>query len=322
MDISLNDIATGLRGDVTDFGASLPVSDIVLRGGRRRIALPSGLNVQLQDTVSAKDFVTFLTRPANLLLHLILEGQVEGRLGPRSERFGPMPGQPAQLHLSALGQPTAFRRNITAGNHVRKVSVLVPWNWLEARGVAMQSILQGQAHLRASWTATMPDVLRAEALLQRHRQTPFCQIEAEALALSMLQTMLVGLMGAEPEISRTDQERLSRIEAQALIAGGLPSSEALAESAGMSVSSMRRLFRRLRGMSVHGRLRQIRLERAGHALHAGASVASAARQAGYETPEAFATAFRLAMGMPPSEYRKGAAGLVPAPAPDADLAQD
>ncbi len=78
----------------------------------------------------------------------------------------------------------------------------------------------------------------------------------------------------------------------------------LAAHAGFSRHHLNRLFSECIGESLGEFARRIRLERAACCLRSGARpVADLAFEAGYSTPEAFARAFRLAYGIPPSEYR-------------------
>ncbi|MER5172443.1 MULTISPECIES: helix-turn-helix transcriptional regulator [Thioclava] len=304
-EITLDDIAAGLRSDREGFGANLPATQVVLRGGRGRRDLPSGIQLQLQDTVIARDLVTYVTRQPGVMVHLVLEGRVEGMLGQEALSIGPQDGQGAELHLSALGVPMAFRRKVRAGQVVRKLALLVSWEWLAARGFAQPLILNGQPHRQAVRPALAEDILAVRALLACPPQDlqGRALLEAERLAHSLLVQGLAGGRDAVARLSPVEEARLARVERMAQAAGPLPALGALAEEGGVSVSTLRRLFRRRYGLTVHDRLRQIRLEAAAQALRQGHSVAQAAGRAGYASPTAFATAFRRQFGQSPSDYR-------------------
>ena len=74
--ITLADIDRGLRSGIEDFATTLPPERVVLSGARVGTSLPSGLCINLQDTFVEASFETRLIRPANVALHLMLEGSV------------------------------------------------------------------------------------------------------------------------------------------------------------------------------------------------------------------------------------------------------
>jgi AraC-like DNA-binding protein len=87
--------------------------------------------------------------------------------------------------------------------------------------------------------------------------------------------------------------------------GDLPSLEEIARQGGVSVSTLRRLFMAAHGMTVFDYVRRRGLERARFALERqGASVSEAAYIAGYASPANFATAFKRAFGVTPTEIRR------------------
>jgi AraC family transcriptional regulator len=86
--------------------------------------------------------------------------------------------------------------------------------------------------------------------------------------------------------------------------------EEAAKRAHVSVFHFQRLFSVLTGMSVGDYVRKRRLTLAGQelAFH-NARVLDTALKYGYETPEAFAKAFKRQHGLPPSEVKGAPAGL-------------
>lgn len=98
---------------------------------------------------------------------------------------------------------------------------------------------------------------------------------------------------------------LERARVQILDAGGVGLELAtLAREAGLSRFHLLRLFKAVYGATPMGFAEQVRLERAAETLAAGsASVGEAAAAAGYESPSAFAKAFRRRMGAPPGAWR-------------------
>jgi len=88
-----------------------------------------------------------------------------------------------------------------------------------------------------------------------------------------------------------------------------PLLEDLAESCGYSKSHFQRVFTRAVGMSPAQYHRALRMKRAGDALSAGASVTETIYAAGFGAPSRFYEASEGRMGMTPSAWRDGGAGV-------------
>jgi AraC family transcriptional regulator len=88
--------------------------------------------------------------------------------------------------------------------------------------------------------------------------------------------------------------------------------ETIADAACFSRHYFNRLFSAVTGESIHSFVRRLRLERAAYELfnRPELDITAIALEAGY-SPSNFATAFRSAFGLSPSEYRE-----TPSPAPD------
>jgi AraC family transcriptional regulator len=99
----------------------------------------------------------------------------------------------------------------------------------------------------------------------------------------------------------------------------LPSTAALANIANFSAFHFMRIYRALAGESLGTTVQRLRLARAAHLLAAsGASISEVSGRVGFETPQAFARAFREHFGVAPSEARSanvanGTAVVAPAP---------
>lgn len=84
----------------------------------------------------------------------------------------------------------------------------------------------------------------------------------------------------------------------------------LAQETGYSPTHFQRVFKRAIGLSPAAYARALKLERAGEALSEGASVTDAVYAAGYGAPSRFYAAAReTRLGMAPSAWRKGGAGV-------------
>lgn len=86
----------------------------------------------------------------------------------------------------------------------------------------------------------------------------------------------------------------------------------LADVACLSPFHFHRIFSAYLGETVSGHVRRLRLEKAAERLLAGdGNVTETALAVGYETPAAFAKAFRERFGMSPSEFRQRQCATIP-----------
>lgn len=92
--------------------------------------------------------------------------------------------------------------------------------------------------------------------------------------------------------------------------GKAPPLSEIAEAVGYSPSHFQRLFKQVTGLSPAAFARAIREERAVAALKNGRRVTDAIYDAGYESPARFYAAMQARLGMTPSAWRKGGAGVV------------
>jgi AraC family transcriptional regulator, regulatory protein of adaptative response / methylated-DNA-[protein]-cysteine methyltransferase len=84
---------------------------------------------------------------------------------------------------------------------------------------------------------------------------------------------------------------------------------ALAASAGLSPHYFHRLFKKHSGMTPREYAAACRLRRVGAELRSGSTVTAAIYEAGYSSSSRFYEAGSGALGMPPSDLRRGAAGV-------------
>ncbi len=83
----------------------------------------------------------------------------------------------------------------------------------------------------------------------------------------------------------------------------------LAAATGYSPTHFQRVFKRAIGLSPAAYARALKMERAGEALSGGASVTEAVYAAGYGAPSRFYVASDKRLGMTPSAWRDGGAGV-------------
>lgn len=92
----------------------------------------------------------------------------------------------------------------------------------------------------------------------------------------------------------------------------LPQAAALAAVANFSSFHFMRIYRALAGESLGTTVQRVRLARAAHLLATSAApISEVAGRVGFETPQAFARAFRQQFGVAPSEARSQNAGARP-----------
>jgi len=85
----------------------------------------------------------------------------------------------------------------------------------------------------------------------------------------------------------------------------LPSVGALARHANLSEFHFMRVYRALAGEALGGTIQRLRLQRAAHLLiQTTQPIVEVSGRAGYETPQAFAKAFRRMFGVTPSDFRE------------------
>ena len=110
------------------------------------------------------------------------------------------------------------------------------------------------------------------------------------------------------DVSRDEKAVLSAI-AVIQQSEGAPALGELAEAVGYSPSHFQRIFTRATGLSPAAYARALRAERAREALSAGERVTDAIYDAGYESPSRFYEAVDGKLGMAPSAWARGGAGV-------------
>ena len=105
------------------------------------------------------------------------------------------------------------------------------------------------------------------------------------------------------------EETIARIASLLAGEGKAPSLHELGVATGLSPFQVQRSFSRATGMSPAAFARAVREERAVEALASGESITDAIYNAGYESAGRFYVAMQARLGMTPSAWRKGGAGV-------------
>ncbi|WP_368622566.1 GyrI-like domain-containing protein [Paraburkholderia sp. BR13444] len=122
----------------------------------------------------------------------------------------------------------------------------------------------------------------------------------------------------KPSTERDYRRRIARVvEAILVEPGARHTLDSLAAVAHMSPYHFHRIYRALMGESVVDTVKRLRLAEAAQRLTDAAQVTAVAHDAGYDSPQAFARAFRDFAGVSPSEFRTRQRHLVGNPAASA-----
>jgi AraC family transcriptional regulator of adaptative response/methylated-DNA-[protein]-cysteine methyltransferase len=131
-------------------------------------------------------------------------------------------------------------------------------------------------------------------------------VEAEAAGLRACKRCLPGDI-ARDEAAVAQALALLRANVQGVDEG--VTLDQLAQETGYSPTHFQRVFKRAIGLSPAAYTRALKLERASEALSEGASVTEAVYAAGYSAPSRFYEASEGKLGMAPSAWRNGGAGV-------------
>ncbi|WP_444430039.1 helix-turn-helix domain-containing protein [Rhodobacter capsulatus] len=300
--ILLQDIAASAHLSGVDFGATIRPERVALEGRRAAGALPSGLRLHTLDAQAATDFETRILRAPGVVLHLILAGSAEAFIGPHRLRLERRAEEPVRMAFTRW----ARRRRSCAGRGRGSPAQGQHRHRLGLAGGARHPARTGSGRRRLSARDLARDGGR-----KRAGRRAWWRWTGRGRSLHPVAARGAGLRpcrGVDDAADRrppgalrpAETERLRRLEERALQPGPMPDLAQIAEEAGMSLSSLQRLFRRAYGLSAKARIRDLRLRRAEAALRGGASVRAAAHLAGFVSVESFATAFRRQFGLPPS----------------------
>lgn len=164
-----------------------------------------------------------------------------------------------------------------------------------ARDMGMAALFGGDAQLNASMEAVGRAV--------RAHDTPRAKLAVLDALLTLSRRDLAGalphtlLTRGQMGIARAAHDRVLASLAEPYDVAHM------AKGFGISSSTLNGYFSDVYGATIPAFVRQARMEAAAGLLREGATVAQAAASVGYANPSKFATAFRGAFGVAPSEYR-------------------
>ncbi|MFG1350903.1 helix-turn-helix transcriptional regulator [Xanthobacter autotrophicus] len=302
----------------TEFAVTSPraITDgAVLRGRYLMTSLRSGAVLHATDARDLHDLTSQVMHTQGVTLSLFLEGHANVQLGGRPFRFGPARPGEAEAALLVRAEPDLFVRKGQRGQRVRKVNVTIPADWLEQaqfeqmdRAGAVRRV-SGEHLSSLRWRPSPRLLAMAEQVLAVPPYGAFLRdlyVESRVMEMLFEAFSAVGDAGPPPERPRPRlKQRMWQVQEylEVHLCDSL-TLDAVAQEAGMSVTSLQRAFRATFGTTVFDYVRGRRLERARDALLAeGISVTEAAIIAGYTSAANFSTAFKRAFGMPPKAVR-------------------
>jgi AraC-like DNA-binding protein len=250
-----------------------------------------------------------------LICSIVLAGEVKATYGRRQISFGSDRQPGADGMLVSVAEPVSFSRCAQKGARTLKVNVTVDGAWLESSGLLEAKgrtpiVRFATNHLAVRhWRPNRRMIEIAKEILAPSPLVPEFErlyLETRAIELIMQDTgaLADGAYGSTSSAIPFGRSR----DIEEYLAANLHRPLDLRTIAGalaMSPSSLQRACRATFGLSVFDLLRKLRLDSARRSLAVDrVSVAEAAYLAGYVNPANFATTFKRAFGVPPSQVRR------------------
>lgn len=290
-------------------------------GDHGQVPLRHGLSVHYCAGVDRHDRTGQAELSPGLALYIFLAGRPHATLGGRP-LLPELPGarQGPQAVLVSRARPELLLRHSQLGLYTSKVAITVTPDWLADSGLDIKGdgcdiAAFAERHLaQISWQPDRSLATAAEYILQ---VSPFSgslrRLHLESRVIDLLAETFTRIADSAPghesyRLKQRDRQRVRRVEdfIQAGEHRGNISLSELAACAGVSISTLQRLFMAIHGISPVEYIRRSRLEQARHALRLeGISVKEAAFRAGYSTTANFSTAFRRQYGYPPGMEAHG-----------------
>lgn len=314
--LSWQDIASlAQEQDFRLVAPDLGPTDPALKGLLLRRRLRSGLVVHMSDAIDLHDLTTRIVSQPGLTATVFLRGRASIRLGGRRHEVGV--GRDAcgrtvpQAVLYSLAEPDVFERNGIRGEHVRKVGLRIPAAWLDEAGLGgsagrLVDRLE-RSHAAVLTGSVSHELVRLAGVMLQEAGTelPCAALMLESRAFELLARVLEAAADGAPSGLRPDYADARLRAAREYLAARLGEEMTLAEvarHAGVSVSTLQRMFQERLGMPVWAYLRRLRIEQARGFLERGeGTVTDAALLAGYASPANFATAFKRHYGISPRQ---------------------
>lgn len=313
--IRLRDLQASKNMSLTLPDMNLSADDVLLRGRFFSKTLRDGLNIHCSDSIEEQAFTSCSHQDAGLSCIFFLQGRVDLKVGSRAFSLDAHHGGKIEAAGLVRREVEPFQRTTRQAQAVKHLVVTASQQWLQGSGyeAGFEKTLSkqfkctnmafGQWQANKHLTALIQDVMIPNVI---HPQ--LLNLQLESRSIDIISETLSGLFshGERPPIQKLtkhDQVRLQRAcdyilhdPSQAFSVDGV------AKQAGMSVSSLQRLFKRVYGSSVFEYIRYVRLNKAMNLLKSGEfNVDQVSYYVGYNTPANFSTAFKRHFGVTPSQ---------------------
>lgn len=306
-------------GDVRLVQPAVNDNDVVLHGDYRRECLRPGLVLHATDMCQLYDLTSHAVQNPGITFSLFMCGGATASVGDRNFVMGSMGDrEPAALEAVAISRTRSesFTRSSPRGKRIRKVIVNISPEWLEDGGLggiqdhaAISSF--SQDHLASvRWLPSQRLVSLAEQILRPPPLLPLLRnLYNESRAIEFVgeafQAISQSMQDSAAQLRPSDYRRIETVCEFLEENLNVPLTlRVIASQAGLSVSTLQRLFRAVHGTTVFEYIRDRKLQCARQALEAdGVSVAQAAFIAGYASAANFATAFKRQFGITPKSAR-------------------
>ncbi|SIO25438.1 AraC family transcriptional regulator [Salinivibrio sp. ES.052] len=292
----------------------------LVRGQFLRARCPGGLHIDGGITDELCDANVLHRANQGITLVVVLEGLLEFAYDGHTYRCDAR-HQPQALAVSVCRDST-FRRRLIEGNHLKKVNILLPPEWLngyaDEQALPLLSTLhrhhlgcvrwQPSTSILDSIRALLPSINRqheADPLTQHLHALTIIKHLCDQAAHRIIEPVVEHIPTThEPQVAKA----VAYIETKLHTALTLST---IAQACGLSRSTLQRRFRTHLGVSVSDYIRRRRLERVkDKLLHEAISIGEAAYWAGYHHPSNFATAFKRQFGITPGQLIQSSAHAV------------
>ncbi|WP_295893695.1 AraC family transcriptional regulator [uncultured Vibrio sp.] len=262
------------------------------------------------------------TAPKSLIVTLLIEGQL--KFGYDDLTFDLDTSRPNSASqpvavLVNLNKPASFHRNISQGNRVTKMNLMLQPKWIKERlglNCSISTFLESHKNYLAIEIDEKMTALAKQIITSQPPKTFIDKLQFETLSYSLFVQLLNELapqlklesskpildQQTPPPVDHRIEDVISYIESEL---GHPLSLESIALRFSMSISNLQRKFKQQFGLTVNSYIRYRRLEVAKQHLEQGlVSVTEAAYEAGYHHPANFTNAFKKTFGRPPTTYAK------------------
>ena len=289
---------------------------IIGRGDLSFHDLQQNIGIHVCDMVELQSASSSIELRPSFNLVILFQGRVSFSVGTR--QYDISTRNVPKVFVNLVNKQDLFTRHLSMGQHVKKLTLSVPKEWLLDRTTALNDPLYGLLNLGNQVIELPLNALLQESSqqlfdVQRGQRTLANQLQAELLSLSILNDSLNRLMSDVPAV-KADSVKTSVADVKCSLAlkaeveklaNENASLSYIANKLNLSPSTLQRRFKAAFQLTVQEHIRSTRLEAARNALVVeGLSIGEVAYNAGYKHVANFVTAFKKHFDITPSELRR------------------